>query len=82
MRQKLLNRSPHRDDFAKTLLNIRRTAIFAVLLLGYSYYRAADATSGLASIGLLAFAAIAQMAPALSAGLSGDAPMRVARLRD
>lgn len=69
LRQKLLNRSSHRDDFAKTLLNIRRTAIFAVLLLGYAYYRAADSTSGLASIGLLAFAAIAQMAPSLLGGL-------------
>ncbi|WP_288431460.1 PAS domain-containing hybrid sensor histidine kinase/response regulator [uncultured Agrobacterium sp.] len=69
LRQKLLTRSPHSDDFAKTLLNIRRTAIFVVLLLGYCYYRAADSTSGLASIGLLAFAAIAQMAPALFGGL-------------
>ncbi len=69
LRQKLLTRSPHSDDFAKTLLNIRRTAIFIVLLLGYFYYRAADSTSGLASIGLLAFAAIAQMAPSLFGGL-------------
>ncbi|MBB3944781.1 Na+/proline symporter/signal transduction histidine kinase [Rhizobium skierniewicense] len=69
LRQKLLHRSSHRDDFAKTLLNIRRTAIFAVLLLGYAYYRAADSASGLASIGLLAFAAIAQMAPSLLGGL-------------
>lgn len=69
LRQKLLNRTAHRDDFAKTLLNIRRTAIFAVLLLGYAYYRAADSASGLASIGLLAFAAIAQMAPSLLGGL-------------
>ena len=69
LRQKLLNRSAHRDNFAKTLLNIRRTAIFVVLLLGYAYYRAADSTSGLASIGLLAFAAIAQMAPSLLGGL-------------
>jgi len=69
LRQKLLTRSPHSDDFAKTLLNIRRTAIFIVLLLGYCYYRAADSTSGLASIGLLAFAAIAQMAPSLFGGL-------------
>ncbi|MBN8934522.1 MAG: sodium:solute symporter, partial [Rhizobium pusense] len=69
LRQKLLNRSPHRDNFAKNLLNIRRTAIFAVMLLGYGYYRAADSATGLASIGLLAFAAIAQMAPALFGGL-------------
>ncbi|KIQ02283.1 histidine kinase [Agrobacterium tumefaciens] len=69
LRQKLLNRTAHRDDFARTLLNIRRTAIFAVLFLGYAYYRAADSASGLASIGLLAFAAIAQMAPSLLGGL-------------
>jgi Na+/proline symporter/signal transduction histidine kinase len=69
LRQKLMNRSTHRADFAKTLLNIRRTAIFAVLLLGYGYYRSADSASGLASIGLLAFAAIAQMAPSLFGGL-------------
>ena len=69
LRQKLLNRTAHRDDFARTLLNIRRTAIFAVLFLGYAYYRAADSASGLASIGLLAFAAIAQMAPSLFGGL-------------
>lgn len=81
LRQKLLNRSPHRDNFAKTLLNIRRTAIFAVLLLGYGYYRAADSATGLASIGLLAFAAIAQMAPALLAACSGGGPMRAAQSR-
>jgi Na+/proline symporter/signal transduction histidine kinase/CheY-like chemotaxis protein len=69
LRHKLMSRTTHRADFAKTLLNIRRTAIFAVLLLGYAYYRAADSTTGLASIGLLAFAAIAQMAPSLFGGL-------------
>ncbi len=57
------------NDFAKTLLNIRRSAIFAVLLLGYAYYRSTDSTTGLASIGLLSFAAIAQMAPAPFGGL-------------
>jgi Na+/proline symporter len=58
-----------RADLTRTLLNIRRMAIFAVLLLGYGYYRMADSQSGLASIGLLAFAAIAQVAPALLGGL-------------
>ncbi len=69
LRQKLLARPSQRDDFAKTLLHIRRSAIFAVMLLGYVYYRSADNTTGLASIGLLAFAAIAQIAPALFGGL-------------
>lgn len=69
LRRKLMTAGGQRDDFAKTLLRIRRMAIFAVLMLGYGYYRAADSESGLASIGLLAFAAVAQIAPSLFAGL-------------
>jgi Na+/proline symporter/signal transduction histidine kinase/CheY-like chemotaxis protein len=69
LRHKLMGRSGQREDFAKVLLRIRRMAIFAVLILGYGYYRGADSQSGLASIGLLAFAAIAQIAPALIGGL-------------
>ncbi len=69
LRRKLAGRTSQRDDFAKSLLNIRRSAIFAVLLLGYAYYRSTDSTAGLASIGLLSFAAIAQIAPALFGGL-------------
>ncbi|PDT18464.1 hybrid sensor histidine kinase/response regulator [Rhizobium sp. J15] len=69
LRRKLAGRASQRDDFAKTLLNIRRSAIFAVLLFGYAYYRSTDSTAGLASIGLLSFAAIAQIAPALFGGL-------------
>ena len=69
LRRKLAGRAGQRDNFAKTLLNIRRSAIFAVLLFGYAYYRSTDSTAGLASIGLLSFAAIAQIAPALFGGL-------------
>jgi len=70
LRQRLMAaRSGQRTDFTRTLLNIRRLSIFAVLILGYGYYRMADSQSGLASIGLLAFAAIAQVAPALFGGL-------------
>jgi Na+/proline symporter/signal transduction histidine kinase len=69
LHRKLAGRTGQRDDFGKTLLNIRRSAIFAVLLLGYAYYRSTDSTTGLASIGLLSFAAIAQMAPSLFGGL-------------
>ena len=69
LRQKLLGRPSQREDFAKTLLHIRRTAIFGVLLLGYVYFRSADNTTGLAKIGLLSFTAIAQIAPAMFGGL-------------
>src|SRR5262249_34719823 len=50
------------------LLMVRRTAIFAILILAYMYYRSAG-DAHLASIGLLAFAAIAQLAPAFFGGL-------------
>ncbi len=69
LRQKLLARPSQRADFAKTLLHIRRLSILGVVLLGYLYYHSADNTSGLASIGLLSFAAIAQIAPSLFGGL-------------
>lgn len=56
-------------DMSRFLLNIRRTAIFAILLLAYAYYRAAGDTAALVSIGLLSFAAIAQFAPAFIGAL-------------
>ena len=69
LRRKLVSTPAGQKDLTRTLLNIRRASIFAVMLLGYGYYRMADTQSGLASIGLLAFAAIAQIAPALLGGL-------------
>jgi Na+/proline symporter/signal transduction histidine kinase len=57
------------QSLAKVVLIIRRLAILAVLLLGYAYYRLANDDRGLSSIGLLAFAAIAQIAPSLLGGL-------------
>jgi Na+/proline symporter len=55
-------------DMGSLILNVRRTSIVIILLLGYAYYRVAG-TAALASIGLLAFAAIAQLAPAFFGGL-------------
>jgi Na+/proline symporter/signal transduction histidine kinase len=55
-------------DMGGMILLVRRIAIVVVLLLGYAYYRAAG-DAALASIGLLAFAAIAQIGPALLGGL-------------
>ena len=51
------------------LLNIRRIAIFGILLLAYLFYKVVGDTYGLARIGLLSFAAIAQLAPAFFGGL-------------
>lgn len=58
-----------RRDMGAMLLNIRRVAIFAILLLAYLFYRVVGDTYGLARIGLLSFAAIAQFAPAFFGGL-------------
>jgi Na+/proline symporter/signal transduction histidine kinase len=57
-----------REDVGSLLLNVRRLAIFAILLFAYMYYRFAG-DSQLAAIGILAFAAIAQLAPAFFIGL-------------
>jgi len=57
-----------RDNVGSLLLTVRRLAIFAILLLAYLYYRSAGEAQ-LASIGLLSFAAIAQLAPAFFGGL-------------
>ena len=58
-----------RADMGRLLLNIRRAAIFVVLLLAYAYYHAISSGFALASIGLLSFAAIAQFAPAFFGGM-------------
>ena len=57
-----------RENLGSLLLVVRRLAIFAILFLAYFYYRSAGEAQ-LASIGLLSFAAIAQLAPAFFGGL-------------
>ena len=68
----VLQRSPEaragRKDFGDFLLKVRRFAIFAIMAMAYFYYRALGNTQ-LAAIGLLSFAAIAQLAPAFFGGL-------------
>ena len=66
VRQRGESRQP--ADMGVFILNVRRASIIAVLLLAYCYYRVA-ASGALASIGLLSFSAIAQLAPAFFGGL-------------
>src|SRR5579864_8050038 len=54
--------------FGRFLLGARRFAIFAIMAMAYFYYRALG-NAQLAAIGLLSFAAIAQLAPAFFGGL-------------
>ncbi|MGV0878480.1 PAS-domain containing protein [Martelella sp. FLE1502] len=69
LRRRMMSGEGRRHDFYALLLNVRRASILGVMLLGYAYYRHIDSDRGLFSIGLLAFAAIAQVAPALFIGL-------------
>lgn len=55
-------------DLGQLVLGVRRLAIVVVVLLAYMYYRAAG-DAALAAIGLLSFAAIAQIGPAFVGGL-------------
>ncbi len=68
----VLQRAPQsraaQKDFGDFLLKARRFAIFAIMVMAYFYYRALGHTQ-LVAIGLLSFAAIAQLAPAFFGGL-------------
>jgi Na+/proline symporter/signal transduction histidine kinase len=55
-------------NFGSFLLTVRRLAILAIMAMAYFYYLALGNTQ-LAAIGLLSFAAIAQLAPAFFGGL-------------
>ena len=56
-------------NMEQLILNIRRTTIFVLLMAAYYYYQLSDNSVGLVSIGLISFAAIAQLAPAFFGGL-------------
>lgn len=56
-------------DMARLLLGIRRVAIIVVLFLAYLVFSTLGDSQGLAAIGLVSFAAIAQLAPAFFGGL-------------
>ncbi|MFN4273684.1 MAG: NahK/ErcS family hybrid sensor histidine kinase/response regulator [Aliihoeflea sp.] len=66
-----INRSDARnsEDWSQVILNVRRAAIFLVLLAAFLYYRGTTGNTRLAAIGLISFAAIAQFAPAFFGGL-------------
>ncbi len=68
----VLQRSPQsrtgKQDFGDFVLRVRRFAIFAIMVMAYLYYHALG-NAQLAAIGLLSFAAIAQLAPAFFGGL-------------
>lgn len=58
-----------RQDLAWLLVMIRRLCIIGIMTLAWLYYQSATTDRSLAAIGLVAFAASAQFAPALLGGL-------------
>jgi Na+/proline symporter/signal transduction histidine kinase len=52
------------------MVTLRRFSMLTVLTLGYLYYLLIGTETGLAQLGLMAFALIAQLAPAIILGLS------------
>ncbi|APX90931.1 sodium:solute symporter [Brevirhabdus pacifica] len=56
-------------DVRKVVLLSRRISIGGVLLLGYGYFRFSGGGAALASIGLISFAGVAQVLPALLGGI-------------
>ena len=58
-----------RKDLSRLILIIRRVAIVMLLLTSYGFYSILDLNQRLANMGLLAFAAIIQLLPAVIAAL-------------
>ncbi|MEM1276520.1 MAG: sensor histidine kinase [Pseudomonadota bacterium] len=63
------SRTASSGDVRNLLLVSRRVSIAAILMLGYLYFQLTGGTDALASIGLIAFAGIAQVLPALIGGV-------------
>ncbi len=64
-----LLRADRHNPVGDLLLWVRRLSIIVLAAVAYAYYRVAGNTGNLAAFGLLAFAAVAQFAPALIGGL-------------
>jgi len=69
-----------RHDVGQILLNVRRTAMFAILMLAFVYYRVAGEGQALASIGLISFAAVAQFAPSIFGAIFWERASRAGAL--
>ena len=64
-------------DVRTVVIRARRFAIMGVLALGYLYYRLSGGGAALAAIGVISFAGIAQILPAMLAGIFWRGATRV-----
>jgi PAS domain S-box-containing protein len=62
---------------ARRVLWVRRAVIVSLALVAFAYYRSTSGSTSLATIGLLAFAAVAQFAPGLLAALYWNGASRI-----
>ena len=67
-------------DVRNVILVSRRVSIAAIMALGYFYYQLSGGGAALASIGLIAFAGISQILPALLGGLFWRGATRIGAL--
>jgi len=63
-------------SLGRRVLWLRRCVIFVLALLAFAYYRSTSGSTSLASIGLLAFGAVAQFAPGIVAALYWEGSSR------
>ncbi|HEV2372759.1 MAG TPA: histidine kinase [Streptosporangiaceae bacterium] len=63
------SRLARKHDLTGLILGVRRTAIAAIVLIGYGYFRLAGQGTELVEIGLVSFVAVAQFAPAVFGAL-------------
>lgn len=64
-------------DVRRIVLLARRLSIAGILALGYLYFRLSGGSAALAAIGLISFAGVAQMLPALLGGIFWRGATRV-----
>ncbi|WP_420860669.1 ATP-binding protein [Algirhabdus cladophorae] len=69
LRSQTVHRATISGDVRNVVLVARRLSIAAILALGYIYYRLSGGGAALASIGLIAFAGVSQVLPALLGGI-------------
>jgi len=67
-------------DVRNVVLRARRVSIAVIMALGYFYYRLSGGGAALASIGLIAFAGISQILPALVGGVFWRGATRIGAL--
>ena len=68
------------QDLSGLVLGVRRITIVGLCLVAFVYYRLSGGQRDLASIGLLAFSAVAQFAPAILGGLYWRGASRIGAL--